>query len=235
MADAKTQALQTVKGFMPNMPKGTTVLTVGVVLIIAIIFLVGVGFVTFLIVRKRKFNKKIVIWEKIDGQFKPTGKDRAMEIKWSTAGDTIFYLMNRKIYKPRPTIQTGPNTFWYFIREDGEWINFGPGDFDEDSRKLHARFLDKEMRYARTQIQKGLRERYEKPNFWTKYGTVIMSVTFIVLIGMMTWLLFDKWVKLASETTHAIEVGGQVMEQAKNVLAALGHVCQGGSGYTPGG
>ena len=68
-----------------------------------------------------KYNKKIVIFEKINGRFEPTRKDRAMELKFGRAGDTVFYLAKNRKYLPVPVIQTGRRKYWFAIREDGEW------------------------------------------------------------------------------------------------------------------
>jgi hypothetical protein len=200
-----------------------------VILFVIIICILGV--VIFFVLRGMKFNKKIVLFEEINGVFCPTRNDRASEVKLSTGGDTIFYALKHKKYLPNPSIQTGPRTFWYFIRSDGEWINFGLQNLNELSRQVGARFLDKEMRYARTQIQKGLKERYDKPGFWQQYGMMIMNIAWIAMIGVMTYLLFDKWIDLAGATNAGVEQAGKVMEQVltrtDEVLSKLDNVCSG--------
>ena len=220
-----------VESMMPNVPK-ISLMGFVTFIVLALLFFIIVIVVTIVIIRFVKYNKKIIIFEKIGNNFIPARKDRACEITISPAGDTVFYLLKHKKYLPRPTIQTGKRTYWFFIREDGEWINFGLKDLDEESRLAGAFFLDKEMRYARTQIQKGLKERYEKEGFWKQYGTIIVSISFIVLIGVMTWLLFDKWIGLAKATEEAVKTAGTVMEKANQILGTLDRVCSGGGGYT---
>lgn len=195
--------------------------------IVLIIILVILGLFFFFFFRALKFNKKLLIFEEINGIFQPTRKDRAAEIKFSTAGDTIFYTLKHKKYLPNPSIQTGRRIYWYFIRSDGEWINFGLENLNEISKKVGARFLDKEMRYARTQIQKGLKERYDKPSFWQQYGAIIMNMAWIAMIGVMTWLLFDKWIDLAGTTNAGVKTAGTVLEKVEEVLAKLDNVCSG--------
>lgn len=230
MADFGTTTQSFVGGITPNIKLfgGGFINAIAWLIIIALLLLsMGVG--VFFWIRSRRFNKKIVIFEKINGVFQPTGNDRATELKYSTGGDTVFYLLKKRKYIPNPSIQTGNRTYWYFVRSDGEWINFGLEDLDEMSKKVGAQFLDKEMRYARTQIQRGLKERYDKPGFWQQYGLLIFSLAYIALIGIMSWLLFDKFLDVASATNNGVEVAGQVMEQVKQVLGSLDNVC-GGSG-----
>lgn len=216
----------TLKDFIPNIQifgSGFTNMIAWFILLIVI--LITLGIVIFFVIRAMKFNKRIVIFEEINGIFQPTRKDRAGEIKFSTAGDTIFYTLRHKKYLPNPSIQTGRRTYWYFIRSDDEWINFGLENLNELSRKAGAKFLDKEMRYARTQIQKGLKERYDKPTFWSQYGMMIMNMAWIAMIGIFTWLLFDKWLDLASTTNSGVATAGTVLEKVSDVLAKLDNVC----------
>jgi len=216
----------TLKDFIPNIQilgSGFTNMIAWSILLIVI--LTTLGIVIFFVIRAMKFNKRIVIFEEINGIFQPTRKDRAGEIKFSTAGDTIFYALRHKKYLPNPSIQTGRRTYWYFIRSDDEWINFGLENLNELSRKAGAKFLDKEMRYARTQIQKGLKERYDKPTFWSQYGMMIMNMAWIAMIGIFTWLLFDKWLDLASTTNSGVATAGTVLEKVSDVLAKLDNVC----------
>jgi len=234
MPDAVSQATDIAGGMIPSFGgAGKWLLGVGAWLVLAIVFLVFLGVCTWLFVRKLKYNKKIVIFEKVGGRFEPTRNDRAMEVKFSTAGDTIFYLRKHKKYIPNPRLQTGRRIYWYWIREDDEWINFEPGDFDADAKKLGAHFLDKEMRYARTQIQKGLKARYEKQGFWKQYGVLVFSLGFIVVLGMMMWLLFDKWIDLAGTTNAGVETAKEVLKEAARILGAIDNIKSGGGGYVP--
>jgi len=226
------EAIEIAKDFIPSFGSGSLMISIVVWLIIAIIFLILVGIATFLVVRHLKFNRKIVIFERINGQFQPTGKDRAMPVKFSTSGDTIFYLRKRKKYLPNPTIQTGARTYWYFVREDDEWINFGPGDFDEDAKELKARMLDKEMRYARTQVQRGLKDRYDKPGFWKQYGLLVLSIVYITIIGVMFWLALGKFVDLAGALSGVTDSTAKLLDRADSILGAMDNLCSGGSGIT---
>lgn len=231
MADGIQQVTEVASGFIPKFTTvGSGAFNVFSWILLTLIIISIMGVSAFMFMRWMKYNKKIIIFEKIGNNFEPTRKDKASEVKFSTGGDTIFYLLKHKKYIPNPSIQTGRRTYWYFIREDGEWINFGMEDLDHKSRKLGARFLDKEMRYARTQIQKGLKERYDKPGFWQQYGLLIFSLGYIAMIGVMTWLLFDKWLDLASATNAGVETAGVVMEKINQILGSMDNVCSGGSG-----
>jgi hypothetical protein len=226
MADPVGEITNIAQNFIPQI-SGAGFVNMFAWFIILILVIVLFGIIIFFMIRAMKFNKKLVIFEEINGVFQPTRKDRAGEIKFSTAGDTVFYALRHKKYLPNPSFQTGKRTYWYFIRSDGEWINFKPTNLNEAAKEMGAKFLDKEARYARTQIQKGLKERYDKPSFWQQYGVLIMNMAWVAMIGIMTWLLFDKWIDLASTTNAGVETAGKVMEQVEGVLSKLDNVCSG--------
>jgi len=221
----------TLTGFLPRFG-GSTVMTFFTWVLIAGILLLAIGVAAYFFIKWLKFKNKILIFEKINNQFQPSGKDKAMEARVSRAGDTVFYCKKHKKYLPRPTLQTGIRTYWFWIREDGEWINFQPGDFDKEARRLGCKFLDKEARYARSQIQKALKERYDKPGFWKQYGLMIFSISFIVVIAVMAWFLFDKWIEGLNAVPSILDKLDILLEEVNRLLGAMDNVC-GGKGYVP--
>lgn len=224
------EVIDIARGFIPSFGGGFGGVNFFAWLVIVFIIIGAMTVAIVLYIINKKYNKKIIIFEKVGGRFVPTRKDRGMEVKFSTAGDSITYLRKHKKYIPNPTLQTGNREYWYFIREDDEWINFEPADLDEESKKVGARFLDKEMRFARTAIQKGLKDRYESQSAWQKYGIYIMSFGYVALIGVMVWLLFDKWVDLANATVNAVDTAAIVLENVDRILANMDNICSGGSG-----
>lgn len=224
MADAIDTTKDIVSGFIPKI-SGASFVNAFAWFIILILVLIVCGITIFFVIRWSKFNKKLVIFEKIGGRWLPTRKDRAGEIKFSTAGDTIFYALKHRKYLPNPTFQMGKRVYWMAIRKDGEWINFELKDLDEEAGKAGARFLDREARFARTQVQKGLRERYDKPSFWGQYGMLIMNMAWISMIGVFTFLIFDKWIDLVGATNAGVSQAGVVMDKVAEVLGKLDNVC----------
>lgn len=194
------------------------------------IFVIGAGALTFWFISKKIYYKKLVIFEKIGGIIQVSKKDVARDIRLGDAGDTILYTRKYKKFLPPAQIQTGNNIFWYYIREDGEWINIGIADIDLAMKKVNAHFLDKEMRFARTGMQKNLRDRLQKVSFWDKYGAMIIWTIYIALVGIMTWLLFDKWIELGSQVASMVETSERVMELAREILSNIDNIQSGGSG-----
>ena len=156
--------------------------------------------------------------------------------KIGDGGDNVLYVGKFKKFLPTPSIQTGRNIYNYFIREDGEWINFGIEDLDNKSRELGAYFLDKEMRYQRAALQKNLRERHQKLSFMEKYGGMIVWITLIlvIIVGFTLWM--DKIIEITGTVDGMVETAGQnteaILKSVEGLVVKMDNVC-GGSGITP--
>jgi len=210
--------------------------TVGLVawFFIVVILAITVGVITFMVVRRKRYNIKLIIFEKVNGKYQPTRKDVAIEMKYSYDGTTVFYLRKHKKILPRGTIQTGARIYWYKIRDDGEWENVDPYGFVEDADSDHQNLLHKDMRLARASIQKGHRERFEKKQSWLAQNwTIVLGVAFIAMLGIMVFLLFDKFIDVSNSINGAIQATGTVLERTEVIIARMDTICQGGTGYLP--
>lgn len=225
-------------GYLPTWSQiqagGLSAVNVLTIIILCLIIFTILGVLTYLFLQKLKYKHRIVIWEKIGNHWERTGYDRAMEMKFGIAGDTVFVLRKRKKYLPRPETQTGRREFWFAIREDGEWINIGMEDIDLAQKQAHVNFLHPEVRYARTSMQKAMREEYIKPKFMEKYGHIIIPFAGFALIGIFLWLMMDKFLTLAGTLNGIVEKLPPLLERADTIIANLARISS-GSGYTTGG
>ena len=224
-----------IKSYMPSFGgiKALDIFNIVTYLILFVIFSFLVGIGVYLFVQRLKYNKQVVIFEKINGQFEPIKKDRAMLISHGRGGDKIFYIRKLKRYQPMPAYQTGRNTYWFWLRQDGELINFTPGDFDWESKQLGAKFLDKEMRYARVELQETLKERYNKPKFWEKYGGFILNIVAIAIILLFFWLIVREFLNSLGALQTVTDTTNKVLDRASTVISSLDNICTGGSGIKP--
>ena len=220
--------LESAKDYLPaGRLSGKTIFSLLTWLIILAVIIILAGVIIFFLIRRLKFNKKIIIFEKIGGRWEPTRKDRAMEVPIGGAGDTAFYLLKHKKHLPTPSLQMGRRIYWVFIRRDGEWINFELADLDEESLKMGGRMLDKEMRYNRTALQKSFQQRFNKKSWISENWTIIAGLGFITMIGVMTWLLFDQWIELAATTNDGVRISKEVIELIRQTLVSMDNLCSG--------
>jgi len=209
-------------------------LVLGIILWFFIILMVsgvGVGFVIWYYYGKQFFNR-IKIYTKVNGVWTRTREDRAKEVRLSNDGTIIHYWRKHKAFRPMPTLQSGVNTYLYFIREDGHFINFTLGDLDEQMRELGAKFHEKDVRYQNVGLRKSLKDRYDAPTFLQRYGGLITYVILIVVTMIMIIMLFDKFIELSGKVNSILEIAPEIMEKYNQLLATMNNVC-GGSGIVP--
>jgi hypothetical protein len=202
-------------------------------IILAIVFagICAVG--TWFFIRWWQYKFKIIIYQRINGQFQETARRKARVVPVGKGGDQAILLNKPKKILPMPTIQSGKNTFNYFVSDDGEWINFSFGDFDEDRREVGSQFLDKEMRYARTSLQHMGEERYSGKGFWEKYGGMVAYAVLILVTCIGMYLIVDKMVEFHGSMGSSMDVAKSVLEKADQILGKVDSINSGGSGLKP--
>lgn len=186
MADALSVAASSM---MPKLSGvGTVLKWAGLGVLVGAVFVVGFYFVMLHL----RYNKKIVLFRNINNSVTPCNRFTGCFERISLTGDYWCKVKQVKKIIPRPKIAMGKNTYWFFEREDGEWINFGLKNIDEEMKKAGVYYLDEDMRLQRIGIQKNLELRYKKSSFWDKYGQTVMWVLFMIICTVCLVILFDK-------------------------------------------
>ena len=187
-----------------------------VYLLIAIIIACLLALGVYLLIMQLKFNKKIILFRKVAGKIIPCANDKGMLQRVGIAGDT--WLRTRKFKKilPRPKIEMDKNTYWFYEREDGEWINFNLKDIDHDMKKANSYYVDEDMRLQRLGIQKNLKDRFDKPSFWEKYGAQIMMVIFFLIVTVCLIIIFNKM----NDLIEALPKLAKALESLANAIGS---------------
>lgn len=146
---------------------------------------------------RKTYSQTIWIFGLIGGVPMFKGQDKGRYIPFGATGDRLMHFRTRKKYVPPPNIQMGKHLWWFWERSDGELINVGLKDVDEEMRKVGAYFVDTDLRMARLGVEKNLRERLDKQSFWGKYGVMIAGAIFVILITISLVVLFSKIVDVA--------------------------------------
>lgn len=167
---------------------GTSMIWIG---IIVFLFIAIGGFVIWWVVRK-SYNKEVWVFKKIGGLPMLNLKDKGKLMAFGMAGDRLLQLQKVKKYLSPPQIQMGKELYWYWEREDGEYVNFSLADIDEVQKKAGAYFVDTDMRMQRLGIEKNLRDRLERKSWLEKYGTIVAGVIFVIMVTVCLVVLFSK-------------------------------------------
>ncbi len=184
-----------------------------------------IGFVVYYFMIMKKYNLKIEVFQKVSGRYERVAMDKAMIIKLGRGGDQIFLLKKHKKYITKGRLQIARNTYWYLIREDGEWINISIEDFDKKMRELKVNYLHEEMRYTRAALQKFLKDNYDKTSFLQKYGGLLAYSLLIIITGIFVFLIMGKGMDLMQTMNSVMETTKDVIETQKNILASLDNIC----------
>ena len=229
MADVSSDLIGQAKGLIPNISLagiGNFMFWAAVFVVFLLIVGGAVGWWVYSYIQKKKFNKKIVLWQDVDGRPKIIARDKACESKIGTGGDTVFFLKKYKKIVPRYNIQTGDNTYWVYIKADGEFVNIGLEDIDLHMREAKVGWNDNELKYARASLQAINRDRFEKPQgFWAKYGNTIMNIIFTVIIGIMIVFVTGKLVELVGKIGEIMAKQDLVLDKWDLLLTKLDNVC----------
>jgi len=172
-------------------------------LAILILGLIAVGI--FLWLNNKKYKHIIPLYKKVGNQTIRVATFKAKDFKIGTAGDKLWFVRKAKKYIPIGTIQTAPNEYTHFERDDGEWINIGLPDIDEDLKKMNVKYINQDMRATRIAISEILEQRFkEKKSFWDKYGDRILTVILFLTVAIAMVVIFYQWSGIIEKTAELI-------------------------------
>lgn len=189
------------------LPNKATLSSFAFIFLIIILVVVLVTVSIFWLLNHIKYNQKAIVFRKIGNQTIPAFTDKAIIERVGMGGDYWFRTKNSKKVLPRPKIQMAKNTYWLFERSDGEWINFSLEDLDEQMKKAKAVYVDEDMRLQRLGIQKNLDLRFKKVTFWERYGGMIVTIIYLLIVTICLVMLFNKMEQswgLATEMSAAV-------------------------------
>ena len=210
-----TEALASVGVKLPESVSGGGIGNFISALIFFIVFACFVGGIAYYISSRKQYNKKIHMFEEIAGQAVPIGVDTAKEIILPNTSIRAIYLRKRKVYLPRPSIQTGKGHYWYFIRKDGEWNNIGLENLNTD------------MRMANASLKKLVEKNYKKLNWLKEYAPYIAIGVLILILGISAFLVLNQANKNLAGMNTVAEKNAEITAALENILVSMDNICAG--------
>jgi len=213
---------------------GSTLLIVGVIVILAII----IGVVVFLYYtrkyRKIAFKNQIPIFLDIAGKLQRIGIDFGKELFVPDSNISLYFLRNRKIYLARPTRAMGKDEYWYKILENGEWVNFNLSNHPDDNTLAIANYDHRDTRYAYVNLKDIIKKNYKDKatKWWKEYsGVITIIITALMFVGVM-WFFFWRTGTMISDMQPLSEnlkaVGESLLESSRNLQNINSGVVQAG-------
>jgi hypothetical protein len=212
-----------------NMGGGGSIGTYGqiaLIIVIAVGILGLIGGLIFWRVVKKQYWIKIHVFRLIGNTPTRVAIYDAKEVPFGMAGDKLWKVAPAGMFKfkaikwlPVGKIQSAPREFWYYIREDGEWINFSLNDINDIQKKAGVRFVQEDMRLQRLATERLLEQRLMKKSFWDQWGSTIMLVILFLVMAVCMVIMFYQFGKLLDQFTS---VEATQLETAKILYKTFG-------------
>lgn len=176
-----------------------------IALVIGVAFaILGLGaIVIYWRIVKKQYWINIEVSRLIGGVPMRVANYQAKEVPFGMAGDKLwrvgsgfFKFIKAVKWLPVGKVQSAPRLWKYWIREDGEWINYQDANLDEVSRKMGVRFVNEDMRLQRLATERLLEQRLMNKTFWEKWGTVIMTLIFFLVMTICMVIMFYQFSKV---------------------------------------
>ena len=204
-----------------NLPSLGSLGSILLIFFIAVMIVVLLAGYIYFNSQKKKYYIKIHAFRLVGNVPTRVSIRCATEIPFGMAGDKMwrvapnsFFSRPFKIIKWLPVgkIQTGLNEYWYYIREDGEWVNFKLSDLNEVSRVMGVKFVQEDMRLQRLATERLLEQRLMDKTFWEKWGTIIMTLIFFLVISVCMVIIFYQFSKIIDKMMPILTKQDTIME-----------------------
>lgn len=186
-----------------------------------IICLIASGVISFVVIQRRSWPFKVAIAEAV-GDKPPliTRRTRARLIKFGDGGEELFLLQKPRKLRAAYGKRIGLREILFVIGDDGLWYNTDFENFNKKLKQIGLNPIDKEVRLANSSIRKGVDTDFGNKNFMEKYGEVIRTVLFVVMIlafiGMM-WFLFDQQRKISATNLETMKLVKEVLQSIAQI------------------
>lgn len=183
-----------------------TFATILLIFFLAILILGLLALGIFLWLNNKQYKHIIPLYKKVGNQTLRVATFKAKDFKIGTAGDKLWFVKKAKKYIPVGTIQTAPHEYTHFERDDGEWINIGLPDIDENLKQMNVKYINQDMRATRIAISEILEQRFkEKKSFWDKYGDRILTVILFLTVAIAMVIIFYQWSGIIEKTAGLLD------------------------------
>jgi len=216
--------------------------SIGIITVIAILIIGGIGLLFYLKSVKKAYWIKIEVSRLIGGVPMRVANYTAKEVPFGMAGDKLWKVASAGMWKikaikwlPVGKLQSAPRLWKYWIREDGEWINYQDSNIDDISKKMGVKFVNEDMRLQRLATERLLEQRLMNKTFWEKWGTTVMMIIVFLVIAICMVIIFFQFGKLLDKFAM---VEGTQLETAKILYRVFGenygnYSSIGGNGLVP--
>ena len=171
---------------------------------IVVLILGGIGALVWIWLERRKYKFSIPLYKRLGNIPTRVATYKAKIYPIGRAGDRLWVCRKIKKFIEPATLQSAPNEFMHWEREDGEWINFAMGDLDETQKRAGVKYIKQDMRSQRLATDRLLEQRLMKKTWWEKYGLIIGYVMVYLVITIALVVIFYQFGEIVNQISGLI-------------------------------
>lgn len=188
-------------------------------IVVFLLILVGVG--TFMYLNAKSYNKKLHVFRNINGRPSPVGFEKAREVTLPFTSTKAFQVKKGGFFLPRPSIETQKNHYWYMIRDDGEWVNFGLESFNKKLKEMKMFFDHGDMRMANAALKKLVERNYKKSNWLKEWAPYIGFGMIILMVGIGAYLETKETGKVLGALEKMVLIQADILQGYERILLGI--------------
>ena len=166
---------------------------------------------------KKQFNRFTTDFELIGDTYEPIPerRDRAKLVRLGKGGFQLLFLRKQKVYRIAFGGRIGRKAHYFFIGQDGYPYNCILGNEITTEGRIPIKTTNPLMRAQYTALEKMVDDLSKtKTAFWDKYGNWVLSIAFVLIIGVIAWLIYRE---MNSFWGSASSIMNQLSEMIKEV------------------
>jgi len=192
------------------------------VIIIALILLGGFAVWYWWYWNRKQFNKVTTDFEIVGDSYTPERRDRAKLVRLGKGGFQLLYLQKAKVYRIVFGGKIGKNAYYFFIGKDGYPYNCTLSSEITADGKIPIKTTNALMRAQYTALEKLVEDLYKaKSSFWEKYGNWVMTIAFVLIIGVLAWLIYREMNSFWGQANTILDHLAEMMKQIKEMQNAV--------------
>jgi hypothetical protein len=226
MATNSTNVISNINQGMFSYFQNLNVLNIVSWVVFAIILIGAVWFYLTWWKNKKVFNKKITDFEIVGVNFVPTIRDFAKTEKIGSGGFEILYLKKQKTWRLAYGGRIGKDTYYFFKMPDGypynAMLSANMFKIDELKGLIPVVTTNASMRSQYTSLEKQIDSLHKaKPKFWEQYGGWVMGIVFVLVAGIMFWLMWREFATVTSNLNSAITSIGSIADKLATLTSNI--------------
>lgn len=224
-ADVVSDTNAKIAGFFTGM-SGISFLNV-IGWIIFILLIIGGGWWVYKYYKnKKEYYIRITAFKSSGGKWIPSIRDTAKVVKLGKGGFEILYLKKAKSWRISYGESVGINDYYFFIMPDGYWYNSvllsGLSYMDKAGGLIPVATTNPLMRGQYTSLEKQIDAIHgQKEKWWDKYGNYVLSIAFVLIAGVLLWMMFKEFHSALGELSTYHTKLGEILTKLSNLATNI--------------